>query len=141
MDQAKRPIHTLFAGEATIRSVQKKEGGSKNGKSWGPKISVEFEASDGRWIEGKFRLPFTDPKHKYDEKNFKALLAIAGVKTPSELNGHVVGIIVTPFEWNGKVLWNPQGYYHAKYLKDPMEAALGELDDLMGEDSSENIPF
>jgi hypothetical protein len=130
MNNDKRPIHQLFTGEATIMSVAKKEASNYKGKVYPPKISVEVKTPDNRWMALDFKLlPASDPKAKYHRDQLNALLALLGLTELKQLPqavGKTIAIVVTPFNYEGKDIWGAKPYA-AKYLKDPLEAALDDI--------------
>lgn len=146
MNTDKKPIHQLGAFKCTIVDVQKKEANTFKGKTYPPKLAVTFQAEDGRFIDGNFKLPLTDPTHKWDARLFAELCAAAGaeVAKPSTLKGKALAVVVMPYKMdNGKVIWNPKGYFEAHYLNSPSEdldSALGNIDGLLG-DKVDELPF
>lgn len=134
------PIHQLGVFSLTITNVQKKEISSWKGKEFPAAYVVTLEHEDGRLIDDKFKLPFTEEKHKFDKKRLEDLMKLLQVKTVSELKGKKAAVLVEPFEFQGKVLWNPKKYYHPKYLLSPSE---GLNENPFGDIShaTESIPF
>lgn len=146
MNDTKKPIHQLGAYKCTIVDVQKKEANSYKGKNYPPKLAVTFQSEDGRFIDGNFKLPLTDPNHKWDARLFTELCAACGaeVSKPSSLKGKSLAVVVMPYVMdNGKTIWNPKGFFDPKFLLSPSEdldSALGNIDGLL-KDPADDINF
>lgn len=125
-----KPLRQLGVWKIQIVDVQKKERSSFRGKEYPAKIVVVCEDFEGRRIDANFKLPFTEPKHKWDKTRFEGLLKLTGCAKASELKGKGAMIFVEPREWDAKVFWDVKGFYDEKYTKS-MEATLDSALDNM----------
>ena len=101
---------------------------------------MTFEAPDARIIDGTFKLPLA--KNKWDDGLMNDLLKACGVKKISELKEKECAVYIAPYETDeGKVFWNPKGYFKLSYMQgEDLDAALEGIDKL-AKDKVDELDF
>lgn len=125
-------LRQLGVFKMKIINVQKKDASTYKGKSFPAKIAVTFESEDKRLIDGNFKLPLAD--NKWDDRLMKDLLKVCGAAKISELKDKECAVYIAPYETDdGKVFWNPKGYFKPSYMaaeSEDLDSALGAQDAL-----------